>query len=135
MPAAALIDFNGNATAFTYDSVRHVNPAAVVSALDAANGGSATSTGWNTQYDYDPDTLKVTSVTDENSSVTRYTYADLLDRLTDVQRGAATQSHTAYSYEPDGSKVTTQQDQTTPGVGEIRTETLYDRLGRPTQVN
>lgn len=128
-------DFNGNATTFTYDSVRHVSPTVVVSALDAANGGSATSTAWNTRYDYDLNTLKVNSVTDENSSVTTYTYADLLDRLTDVQRGAATQSHTTYIYEPDGSKITTQQDQTTPGGGEIRTETLYDLLGRPIQTN
>lgn len=65
--------------------------------------------------------------------MTSYSYVDPLERLTNVQRGATTQSHTAYSYASAGTQVTTKQDQTTSADGAIQTETIYDLLGRPIQ--
>ena len=87
-----------------------------------------------TTAQYDLGTGKITSVTDPNSVTTTYAYNDPLDRPTQVIAGSGTsvETRTAFTY-PSTTQVTQKQDQNTAGDGLLRTDTLYDKLGRLTE--
>src|SRR6185312_6013250 len=67
------------------------------------------------------------STTDLNNKTAYYTYADTLDRLTKVQMPNGGYSY--YSY-PNPNAVVTQQDQNTSGDAALKSQVLYDGLGR-----
>ena len=130
-------DFNNNETQFTYTDTAHVNPNTMANPL-----------GMNTGLTYEPNTLKPTSIADQNGIAgnysTTYSYVgDPLDRLTIMTRGAGTSaaSSTSYTYttpaptSPSPVTVTTRQDQTSINDGLIAADVIYDLLGRPFQTD
>jgi YD repeat-containing protein len=115
-------DFNLHSTGYTFGDTPHVYPTVITNALNQAR-----------HYTYDPNILRIRTLTDENNASTQYSYnGDLLDRLTSVVR--ANGSETAWTYDPSNTKhVTFKQDQTTSGDGALQTDTYTDGLGRQTQ--
>jgi len=76
----------------------------------------------------DCSTLKPSSVQDPNGVVTSYGYADNLDRVTSVSRGSY--DKVAYEYLDGQKKIVTNRDKGTQGDGELKSELVYDGLGR-----
>jgi YD repeat-containing protein len=85
-----------------------------------------------TQYDYS--TGKPTLATDVDGVPASYSYSDLLDRLTDIDLvaggGSNIEAHSKYDYE--NPTWTVQYTPQTSGWG-IRSDSLYDGLGRPSE--
>jgi YD repeat-containing protein len=77
------------------------------------------------QYDYGPG--KPTLTVDANGARTSYVYSDPLDRVTEAV--FPTGGTTNYVY-PSSTEVDSYQDQNTVGDRALRTQTLYDGLGR-----
>ncbi len=92
--------------------------------------------GHITSAQYDWPSGKIISRTDPNGFATAYQYADSLDRLTLVTaaQGTSAESQTQYIY-TSTTHVTQKQDQIAAGHGELRTDTLYDGLGRPKETD
>jgi hypothetical protein len=85
------------------------------------------------QYDYN--TGKATQVTDPNGVETAYHYNDLLERVTQVVHGQGTtaENQTNYKY-PSVTETDIYQDQKqNADPAALRTESLYDGFGRPTE--
>jgi YD repeat-containing protein len=117
-------DANGHATLFSYND-------------NYSDGQSRNTYGFPTlvtnalsrqttiQYDYGPG--KPTLTVDTNGARTSYAYSDPLDRVTEAvfPNGGTT----SYAY-PSSTEVDSYQDQNTVGDRALRTQTLYDGLGR-----
>jgi RHS repeat-associated protein len=82
-------------------------------------GYFGSTTGFTTLTAYDPDTGKVTAVTDANDNTTAYDYTDPLGRLKRVDY-------------PDGGRTTYNYDDQNPCGATVETRTLLDDTGRET---
>ncbi len=116
-------DANGNTTTYSYidqytDGGRNTY-GHVTSVKDALNH--------TTSLTYDYESGKPRSVTDPNGLAMTYTYADPLERVTQVQ--SPNSGSTYYSY-PGTTTTIVYQDQTAAGDKALRSQTIYDRFGR-----
>jgi RHS repeat-associated protein len=117
-----------NPTIYTYDSTG-VFP----SSIQYPTTGSVQHLD---RFIYDESTGKLTSHTDQNNVVTKYSYDDPLDRLTLVASavnalnagGQKAESDTAYKY-PSETEVDVAQDQLSTGDHVLNSSTIYDGMG------
>jgi RHS repeat-associated protein len=123
-------DPNGNVTTYTYDATG-IFPSSVQQ--PTTNGVTHID-----QYSWDANTGNMTSHTDQNHVLTKYSYNDPLGRLTliDSAVGAlnwyaneSAESKTSYAY-PSATEVDIAQDQFTTGDAVLKSSTFYDGLGR-----
>ncbi len=79
---------------------------------------------------------KLAQVTDPNGVSANYFYNDPLERLTEAIRaaGTAAETRTSYAY-PNPTTVVQAADQSSPGDGILKTQTLYDGLGRSVEMD
>ncbi|MGB7624666.1 MAG: hypothetical protein WBN92_20160, partial [Terriglobia bacterium] len=133
------IDPLNNSTTFSYADMWG-NSGCAPSSGNAAAYRTASTTpatpnvpgGLVTHYSYDSCRGKPLSTTDPNGQVTTLIYEDLLDRLTQIIRayGKPIQNRTLFSYDDTNLIVTTQSDQFGYQDGALKSETVYDGLGR-----
>jgi RHS repeat-associated protein len=126
-------DPRGNATTFEYTD-------AWGNAACAPSGGQAAAyrtkvtnaLGHFASYTYDSCLGKPLSSTDPNGQVSTLIYDDPLDRLTQIIRayGRPIQNRTLFSYDDTNLIVNTQSDQYAYQDGGLKSETVYDGLGR-----
>lgn len=112
-------DPNGNTTHFSYNADgqnKYAFPTTIQNALSQSRSA---------QYDYNIG--KPVAVSDLNGKQTTYAYNDLLDRATGMQLPNG--GNTYYSY-PNPTTVITQQDQGKSGDAALKSQVLYDGLGR-----
>src|SRR5581483_8098490 len=83
--------------------------------------------GQNRSAQYDYNIGKSVALSDLNGKQTTYAYNDSLDRLTGVQ--LPNSGYTYYSY-PNSTTVITQRDQNKSGDAALKSQLLYDGLGR-----
>ena len=126
----SVTDPNGHATSYSYaDSYSDGNNGRNSYAHPTTTANSLNQRITN-QYDYSSG--KPTLAIDLNGTRTQYAYADPLDRLTQVVyalgSGAETQRNITYS--PNSTEINIYQDQNTSGDKALRTQQLYDGLGR-----
>lgn len=122
MPTSST-DFNGNPNGYVYDST-----GVFLSNVTqpATNGVQHVDS-----YTWDANTGNLSSHTDQNGVLTRYSYNDSLYRLTliDSAVGTAQESTTAYTY-PSTTEIDVAQDKASSGDGIFKSSTSYDGLGR-----
>jgi YD repeat-containing protein len=126
-------DANGHTTSYGYgdsysDGVNRNTYAHVTSATNAL--------GMAARWKWDYWAGKVTTATDINNVNTTYSYNDPLDRMTQKVQAAGLngfQAQTNVGY-TSATDINVYRDQTNFGDGALRTETLYDRLGRSLQL-
>lgn len=115
----SVTDANGHTTHFSYNGDgqnKYAFPTTIQNALSQNRAA---------QYDYNIG--KPVAVTDLNGKQTTYAYNDPLDRVTGMQLPNG--GNTYYSY-PNPTTVVTQQDQGTSGDAALKSQILYDGLGR-----
>jgi len=123
---ATITDPNNNVKSLVYDSQTHAQPTQVT--VDPLNGTGAQTT--TAVYDYY--TGLVTSSTDPNNVSSRFEYNDPLNRITKTIRAANTsaQSQSTVQYFDSDHKVITTADKDLFGDNKLKSETVYDSLGR-----
>ncbi len=114
-----LTDPDGHATTLNYSDPNSTfaHPTTITNAA-----------GQKTTIQYDYGSSKPSSATDPNNQVTGYTYAEGGDRLTQIQWPNGGHQYESY---PNQTTVVTQQDQNTSGDAALKSQVLYDGLGRP----
>lgn len=117
-------DENGNTTQFHYNDDGQ-NKYAFVTSTTAPLSHTTSA-----QYDYGVG--KPVSLTDLNGRQTQFAYNDPLNRLT--QATLPTGGITNYSY-PSPTEVIAVSDQTTSGDQALKSQQLYDGLGRPVETD
>ncbi|MGH8247943.1 MAG: RHS repeat domain-containing protein, partial [Gammaproteobacteria bacterium] len=119
-------DANGNSTLIEYSQIYgYALPTKVTNAL-----------GHETVTEYSLALGKPTRVTDPNNTVTTFTYDDPLDRLKQVVRApgvAAVQTQTTFNYDDANRTITTTSDQNAYLDNRLKTEVVYDGLGRQSE--
>jgi YD repeat-containing protein len=119
------IDANGNSTSIQYSAAASYGlPTTVTNAL-----------GQSVQTLYDLNLAKPTSITDPNGAVTTFTYNDPLNRTTQIVQalGTPAATQTTFTYDDVNQIVTATSDRDTLGDNILKSQKLYDGLGRETQ--
>jgi RHS repeat-associated protein len=126
-------DAKGNQSQVAYSSTYHyAYPTSTISA-DPDGAGALTSLTSSSVYDFT--TGRVTSTVDPISVTTTFEYAASGNRLSKTVRasGTAVQNQTVVSYDDTNRIVTTTSDLTAVTDGLLKSQTLYDGLGRTTE--
>jgi RHS repeat-associated protein len=129
-------DGNDNLSQFEYSATyKYAYPTRATSPVPDATGLRTPSASLIVTATYDLSTGLMTSVTDANGTKTNYEYNDALDRQTRVVRavGTALSSQTSVSYDDAARLVTVTSDRDAFDDNMLKSETLYDGLGRTTE--
>jgi RHS repeat-associated protein len=111
-------DPDGNKTTYSYadSNNTYAHPTTITNALNQSE---------SLAYDYWSG--KLSTLTNLNGNQTQYSYNDPLSRLTNIRLPNG--GNIAYSY-PNPTTVVRLQDQNSPGDGALKTQNLFDGLGR-----
>lgn len=138
-----LLDGSGNKwadTTYSYDDPNSLYGYTAVGGGYVAPPANTSTAGQSATWQYDYNTGKVTQATDVNKVNTIYSFADNLDRLTQIRRaagitiaGTLVETQTNVVYSPGGTvplSVDLYNDQSATGDRLLRTRTVYDGFGR-----
>jgi RHS repeat-associated protein len=123
----ASADGNSNSTGFSYGDTSAASPTTITH--------PATINGKHIEkYTWDDNSGQITSHTDENGIVTKYSYVDPFGRISliDAAIGTDVESKTSYDYSTSNT-IHVSHDKSSLGDGVLSTKTISDGLGRVVQ--
>lgn len=130
---AATFDFSDRFGAPNGEARSNTSPAELAGQTSYAFPTFVTNAAGHGSYaQYDYYLGRPVDAEDPNGAITKTAYNDLLDRPTQVVRaaGTAVQTQTTFTYDDANRTVRTTNDQNAFGDNRLRTEVVYDGLGR-----
>src|SRR6266850_560385 len=126
-------DASGNQSQIEYSSTyAYAYPTLTRTPVPDSSGQHGSSTALVSTSVYDFNTGLVTSVTDPNNVTSTFEYNDTFNHLTRTVRasGTAVQNQTSVAYDYLNHLITTTTDQNSYNDGALKSQVLYDGLGR-----